>query len=74
MPLINFEINLILNWLENCVNCEGNRITTFAITDTKLYVPVATLLTNDNSNLSKEHVLDSDPKAMQQIIFTGNLD
>ena len=51
MPLINFEINLILNWLENCANSEGNRVTTFAITDTKLYVPVGSLLTNDNANL-----------------------
>ena len=54
MPLINFEINLILNWLENCVNSEGNRVTTFAITDTKLYVPVGSLLTNDNANLLQQ--------------------
>ena len=46
MPLINCEVNLILTWSENCVivstNVE-NQNPTFAITDTKLYVPVITL-------------------------------
>ena len=45
MPLINYEINLILTWSANCVmsNSAVNQATTFAITDTKLYVPVVTL-------------------------------
>ena len=45
MSLITSEINLILTWSENCVISERDnnyRVTTFAITDTKLYVPVAT--------------------------------
>ena len=45
MPLINCEINLILTWPANCVisNASPNQATTFAMTDTKLYVPVVSL-------------------------------
>ena len=45
MPLINCEITLNLNWSENCVIVAtyiANQGATFSITDTKLYVPVAT--------------------------------
>ena len=52
--LINCEINLILTWSANCVISEGNRVTTFAITDTKLYVPVVTLLAQDNAKLLQQ--------------------
>ena len=48
MPLINCEVNLILTWSSNCVliaNAIQNQAVTFAITDTKLYVPVVTLST-----------------------------
>ena len=43
MPLINCEVNLILTWSKDCVitNSEGKG--KFAITETKLYVPVLTL-------------------------------
>ena len=51
MSLINFEINLILTWSADWIISEVDRITTFAITDTKLYVPVVTLSTQDNANL-----------------------
>ena len=53
MPLINREINLILTWSSNCVipNAAENQATTFAVTDTKLYVPVVTLSTDDNAKL-----------------------
>ena len=53
MALISCEINLILTWSENCVtsNAAANQATTFAITDSKLYVPVVTLSTDDNSKL-----------------------
>ena len=54
MPLIKFEINLILNWSANCVivsTAAPNQGATFAITDTKLYVPVVTLSTQDNVKL-----------------------
>ena len=51
MHLINCKINLILTWSANCVISKVNRVTTFAITDTKLYGPVVTLSTNDNAKL-----------------------
>ena len=54
MPLINCEINIILTWSTNCVivsTIVANQNTTFEITDTKLYVPVVTLSTQDNSKL-----------------------
>ena len=53
MPLINCEINLILTWSANCGISEGNRVSTFAITDTNLYVPVVTLA-KDNVKLLQE--------------------
>ena len=46
MPLINCEINLLLTWSASCVIVSAdvvNQNATFAITDTKLYVPVVTL-------------------------------
>ena len=43
MPLINCEINLILTWSDKCVLSNDTKGTTFAITNTKLYVPVVTL-------------------------------
>ena len=49
MPLINCEVNLILTWSSTCVFTESNGIGTFAITDTKLYVPVVTLSTQENT-------------------------
>ena len=56
MPLINCEINLILTWSANCVisNSAANQGTTFATTDTKLYVPVVTLSTDDNAKLLQQ--------------------
>ena len=54
MPLINCEICLILTWSANCVIVStnaANQNATFAITDTKLYVPVVTLSTQDNAKL-----------------------
>ena len=52
MPLINFEINLDLNWSKNCiivVTDVANQVIPFSITDTKCYVPVVTLSTEDNA-------------------------
>ena len=47
MSLINCKINLILTCSKNCLisNVAANKKATFAITDTKLYVPVVTLST-----------------------------
>ena len=54
MPLINWEVKLILNWSANCViiyTNVNNQVPTFTITETNLYVPVVTLLTQDNAKL-----------------------
>ena len=48
---INHEINLILTWSENCVISSATEKTKCSITDTKLYVSVITLLTQDNAKL-----------------------
>ena len=47
-------INLILTWSANCViiyTNVANPNPTFAVTETKLYVPVVTLPTQDNAKL-----------------------
>ena len=49
MPLNNCEINFILTWSEKCVLSNDTKAITFAITDTKPYVPVVTILTEDNA-------------------------
>ena len=57
MPLINCKVNLILSWSANCVIVSTEvaaEEAKFAIIDTKLYVPVVTLSTQDNSKLLKE--------------------
>ena len=61
MPLIKCEIHSELNWNNNCVmhgadaNADGNdRETKFNITSTKLYVPIVTLSTKGNVNLTKQ--------------------
>ena len=46
ISLINCEISVILTWSENCLIINApvdNQVTIFAITDMKLYVPIATL-------------------------------
>ena len=56
MPLINCEINLDLDWSENCVIVTDNadQDTTFSITDAKLYIPVVPLSTQDNAKLLEQ--------------------
>ena len=57
MPLINCEITIDLNYSENCVIVPTNvaaQATTFSITDTKRYVPVVTLSTQDNAKLLQQ--------------------
>ena len=57
MPLINCKIHLELSWTTNCVlsSADGNGgDVSFDITETKLYVPVVTLSTEDNVNLTKQ--------------------
>lgn len=42
MPLINYKINLFLTCSANCAIYEADSVTTFAIPDSKVYVPVVT--------------------------------
>ena len=54
MPLINCEIEFILDWSANCVliyTDVANQVATFTITETNLYVPVVTLSAQDNAIL-----------------------
>ena len=64
MPLINCNIHLELNWNKNCVvygadtytggDNVNNRETAFKITSPKLYVPIVSLSTKDNVNLTRQ--------------------
>ena len=54
MPLINCEVNLILTWSSTCVITHSNGAGAFAITDTKLYVPVVTLSTQENTKFLQQ--------------------
>ena len=65
MPLINCEIELVLTWSKICVITSIRTITNarrdisptssrFQITDTKLYVPVITLSTENDKKLLKQ--------------------
>ena len=51
MPRINCELNLILDQYKRYVIFSNTMATAFAITDPKLYVPVDSLLTQDNAKL-----------------------
>ena len=53
-PLINCIIHLELNWTKNCFVFYIVGETTFKITNTKLYIPIVTLSTEDNINLTKQ--------------------
>ena len=54
MPLINCEVNLIFTWSKDCVITNSTSEGKFAITETKLYVPVVTLSTKDNERLLQQ--------------------
>ena len=54
MPLINYEVNLILTWSSTSVITNSTGAGRFAITDTKLYVPAITLSTQDNLKLLQQ--------------------
>ena len=54
MPLINCEVNLILTWSSSSVLISANvanQNATFTIINTRLYVPVVTLPTQENAKL-----------------------
>ena len=57
MPLINCEVNLILTWSSTCVIASvilANQAATFAITETKIYIPVVTLSTQENTKFLQQ--------------------
>ena len=57
MHLVNCEINIILTWSPNCVivyTDVANQGATFARTKATLYVPVATLSTQNNAKLLQQ--------------------
>ena len=54
MPLFNCEIKLMLTWSSTCVITNSTGVGAFAITDTKLYVPVVTLSTQGNAKLLEQ--------------------
>ena len=54
MQLINCEVNLVLAWSRDCVITNSTGPRKFAITETKLYVTVVTLSTQDNAKLLQQ--------------------
>ena len=52
--MINCQVNLILTWSKDCVISSATGETKFAITETKLYVPVVTLSTQDSAKLLQQ--------------------
>ena len=54
IPLINCEVNLISTWSSTCVITNSTGAGIFAITDTKLYVPVGTLSAQENTKFLQQ--------------------
>ena len=58
LPLVNCKIDLELTWHKDCMissaYAAANQVVSFMLTDTKLYVPIITLSTKDNTNLTKQ--------------------
>ena len=54
MQLINCEVSFILTWSSTCVITNSTGAETFETRDTKLYVPVVTLSTQDKSKLLQQ--------------------
>ena len=84
MPLINCEINVILTWYEDCAITNSIGVGKLAITDTKRYVPVVILSTQDNTKLLQQlksgfkgtinwNKYQSDPKIYAQNRYLNHL-
>ena len=54
MLLINCEVNLNLTWSRDCAITNSTGAWKFAITETKCYVPVVALSTQDNAELLQQ--------------------
>ena len=84
MPLINCEVNLELAWSKDCVITNSTGEVKFQITETKLYVPIVTLSTQDNAKLLQQlksgfkrtinwNKYQSDPKTYAQNRYLNHL-
>ena len=84
IPLIYCEVNLILTWSSTCVITNSTDAERFAITDTKRFVPVVTLSTQDNAKLLQQlksgfkrtfnwNKYQSDPKTYAQNRYLNQL-
>ena len=58
MPLIKCKIHLELNSIKDCILSSDEDSAKFKKTDAKLHVPIVTLSTKDNANLTKQLVMD----------------
>ena len=54
MPLINCKVYLELNWIEDYILSSAGNTAKFTITDTKVHVPIVTLINKDSTNLAKQ--------------------
>ena len=84
MPSINCEVNLILTWSSTWIITNSTGAWRFAITETKLYVPVGSLSTEDNAKLlqklksgfqraNNQNKYQSDPKTYTQNQYLNHL-
>ena len=84
MPSINCEVNLILTWSSTWIITNSTGAWRFAITETKLYVPVGSLSTQDNAKLlqklksglqraNNQNKYQSDPKTYTQNQYLDHL-
>ena len=64
MPLINCKIKLNLTWKKECVLSTDIGDALFIINDTKMYVPVVTLLKEDNKDF-----MEQENKGFQRSIY-----
>ena len=54
MPLINCAVNLEFTWSRDCVITNSTGEGKLTITETKMYVPIVTLSTQDNAKLLQQ--------------------
>ena len=84
MSLINCEVSFFLTWSLTCVITNTTGEGRFTITDTKLYVPVVFLSTEDNAKLLQQlksgfkrtinwNKCQSDPKTYAQSRYLNQL-
>ena len=84
MPLLDCEVSLLLTWTSTYVVTNSTGEWKFTITDTKIYIPVVTLSTQDNAKLLQQLKSDfrrtidgnkyqSDPKIYAQNRYLNHL-